>query len=219
MLILVCTLTAQVKTGGTSKIGGVTKRASTAGGGCSFPCSAILDNFNRANGGPPPSASWTTAWRPSTTGFTVDTNTIVGSTGGDNSTYWNTTFGPDVEVYVTMTDSTSGSYRGLAARLVSEGTSGVDGYEIVAFGNEIFVQRVDDNSNTTLGTVISQTYTIGDSMGMSIIGSTITVYYKVGAGAWTSLGTRTDSTYSAAGKIGLRSENIHWDDFGGGTMP
>ncbi len=41
----------------------------------------------------------------------------------------------------------------------------------------------------------------GDSFGLKIVGSTFTIYYKAGAGSWTSLGTRNDATWSAAGKV------------------
>lgn len=185
----------------------------------SFPTTSILDFFDRSNQGPPPSTNWTTGWRPSSTGFQVDTNQCLGSAVGDNTQYWNVAnFGPDVEVYATVKSGSSANYYGLSARLVAEGTAGVDGYEVVLFNNEVLVRRFDDNAETTLGAAFSQTFTLGDSFGMSIIGSTITVYYKVGAGNWAALGTRSDSTYSAAGKIGMRSENVAWDDFGGGTV-
>jgi hypothetical protein len=58
---------------------------------------------------------------------------------------------------------------------------------------------------------------------MSLIGSgadNITVYYKAAAGSWTSLGTRTDSSYTGAGYVGLTMyyySDRRLDDFGGGT--
>jgi hypothetical protein len=56
-----------------------------------------------------------------------------------------------------------------------------------------------------------------------MIGSTITVYYKVGAGAWNSIGTRTDSTYTGSGYIGLWADcgtanSGKFDDLKGGTL-
>jgi hypothetical protein len=42
------------------------------------------------------------------------------------------------------------------------------------------------------------------------------------SGAWSLLGSRTDSTYTAAGKIGVKINdsglNGRFDDFGGGTV-
>ena len=64
----------------------------------------------------------------------------------------------------------------------------------------------------------------GDSIGMSMVGSTITVYYKASGGSWTSLGTRTDSTYTAAGRLQLgqwlSSSGVAStiDNFGGGAI-
>jgi hypothetical protein len=56
-----------------------------------------------------------------------------------------------------------------------------------------------------------------DEFGMTIIGSTITVYYKTALGSWTVIGTRTDSTYSGGGKIGVGiTARGGVDSFGGG---
>lgn len=221
LLLLVCSNIFSQKTriGGRINIGGKTNVHTPAISG-DFPSNGILDNFNRSNEGPPPSSNWTTGWRPSATGFQVDGNAVVGSVAGDNNTYWNTTFGPNCEVYAIMVNNgSSGTYRGISARLINVGTSNVSGYEIVVFGDQLFIQRIDNNAHTTLGAAINQTFTIGDSVGMKIVDSTITAYYKVGVGAWIEMGSRTDSTYSGAGKIGLRSENMYWDDFGGGNLP
>jgi hypothetical protein len=83
------------------------------------------------------------------------------------------------------------------------------------------VYRVDDNSNTLLGSSFSQAFTDGDSIGITHVGSTITIYFKSGAGSWTSLGTRTDGTYTGAGRIaigGFDSTSLTFDDFGGGAL-
>jgi hypothetical protein len=80
---------------------------------------------------------------------------------------------------------------------------------------------MDNRVYTRLGATESQTITNGDSCGLTIIGGTLQMYYKVGAGAWTAKGTgRTDGTYSAAGYIGmgLNTDAQACDDFGGGTI-
>jgi hypothetical protein len=184
----------------------------------SFPASAILDSFNRADTGPPPSASWTSTWEPGSAGHSVVSNVCL-SASGNSTTYWNTTFGPNVEVYTKVATS-SISYLQLAARLINVGTSNVSGYLLSTTGGNLEVYRIDNDAYTLLGASISQTVSNGDSIGMSIVGSTITVWYKSGAGSWTNMGTRTDSNYSGAGKIGIRSgsSNDKFDDFGGGTI-
>jgi hypothetical protein len=224
LILLLLTLTVSIAIpqdrlrGGARQRGGVKLRTISA---CSFPCTSILDNFNRPNEGPPPSASWTTAWRPSTTGWKVVSNSEaqVETGGNDNSTYWNTNIGPNFEVYVTITAGAA-DYLGLAGRLVSEGTAGVDGYEVIAFsGNTIGLYRWDNNvQSAAIGGTFSQSYTTGDSFGMSVTGSTFTIYFKAAAGSWTSLGTRNDATYSATGKLGLRGGSVNVDNFGGGAL-
>lgn len=198
---------------------GTTAQTGTAAAGGSFPTTSILDNFNRANEGPPLSASWTNAWRPASGGFKVTANRAAVESAVDCSTYWNTNVGPDLEVYATI-PAGAASYHGLAARLVGEGTSGVDGYELIAFSsNTIGLYRWDNHAQSAaIGGTISQAFADGDSFGMKIVGSTFTIYFKSGAGAWTSIGTRNDATYSAAGKLGMRSDADAFDDFGGGTL-
>ncbi len=62
----------------------------------------------------------------------------------------------------------------------------------------------------------------GDSFGIQMIGSTITVWYKAAAGSWTSLGTRTDTTYNNIGHVqfGIWSTvaGATYDNFGGGNV-
>lgn len=194
----------------------------SGGGAPSFPQSSILDNFNRANTGPPPSSNWTTGVDGSSGSFTVTSNEAKATNAGHSSAYWNVSnFGPDVEAYITI-GSTEGPSR-LHFRIQGEGTGTWDGYTLLAYTptNELYIYRVDNGSQTQLGAAISQTINSGDSFGISMEGSTITIYYKTSGGSWTSVGTRNDSTYSGAGKIGIStfdSSSITLDDFGGGTI-
>ncbi len=112
---------------------------------------------------------------------------------------------------------------GVVARTVNLGGGTLNGYYLFVNSTSAKLYRIDSGTNTQLGADFTQTIATGDSFGMSLVGSTITVYFKAAAGSWTSLGTRTDATYSAAGKIGIRGAdgtNISLaDDFGGGTLP
>ena len=187
-----------------------------------FPTTSVLDAFNRANEGPPPSSNWTTGIDGGTGSFTVTSNEARLTNGTLSSAYWNAAnFGPDVEVYATIGSSIGPSR--LHFRIQQEGTAGHDGYALLAYTptNELYIYRIDNGTQTQLGAAISQTISSGDSFGVSMIGSTITIYYKVGAGAWTSLGTRSDGTYTSAGKIGMAAfdnAEIRIDNFGGGTV-
>lgn len=190
-----------------------------------FPTNAtLLDDFNRANVGPPPSASWTSQI------FLSDNNALrvlsnqCGSSGtGSNQTaWWNpTTFGPDVEVYAQVPAfGLSGHYAGLFARLTGTGTVASSGYVFYAVGDsQAEFYRVVDGTYTAIGAAISQAWLPGDWMGFEVVGTTLTGYRKTG-GAWSVVGTRTDSTYTGAGHIGLYTDNntIRFDDFSGGPV-
>lgn len=191
----------------------------SGGGGGSFPVNSVIDNFNRANEGPPPSASWGGIWENGSVGLVVTGNTCSNASNANGTSYWGTSFGPDVEAFVTIT--AFGSYQGVAARLAGTLGSSPNGYYVQAeSSNVVTLFRVDGGSFVQLGASFSQTISNGDKLGISVVGTTVTAYYKAGAGAWTALGNRTDSTYSAAGKVGLRSSgtSVVLDDFGGGSV-
>jgi parallel beta-helix repeat protein len=192
-----------------------------------FPTTGTLDNFNRSNEGPPPSASWA-----NTTGLSgslqVTSNQAAGSSAspaaGTNAAYWNvTTFGPEAEAFVTVATK-PGTNQGVAVavRLREVGTVNVDGYRCLfvtrSGTDEFLIQRVDNGTTTTLGAVMAQELSAGQKFGCEAIGSTIALYYYNGS-TWASLGSRTDSTYPAAGYIGADSTSTtaRLDDFSGGT--
>lgn len=196
-----------------------------SGGGGSFPTTSVLDNFNRANEGPPPSASWGGVIQTGN-GMRVASNKVVINTAGIASAYWGTTYGPDTEVFVTIQATVTDRFC-VFVRLASVGGASPTGYFVWAnsTNNTLGIFRMDGGvgTRTQLGTDISQTVSQGDSLGMSIVGSTIKIYYKVGVGAWTLKDTQNDATYSAAGKIGIMAidgsdNNGDMDDFGGGTI-
>ncbi len=221
LLALVAGVAGQSKITGGKLVGG--KLTASAGGG-SFPTNGVLDTFNRANEGPPPSASWTGPLFPADSGLTVTSNVAFGS-AALSSAYWSASFGPDVEVYATLGGvnfSTGGFY--LYARIVSPNTTGITGYGLRCRpwqATEINLVKVLDSSADSSILAIDQTLATGDSVGFKIVGTTLTVYHKPAAGSWTQIGTVTDSTYSAAGKIGVRTlddGSLAFDDFGGGAL-
>jgi hypothetical protein len=188
----------------------------------SFPTTSILDDFNRTAEGPPPSANWTLVFG---VGSKTDGTCLVrGSTGSgnDNGSYWNVeTFGPDTEVFATVTTKTG--FCDLLVRLANVPGATTDGYSVAINSSTNLVRhfRIDNAVFTLLGANESQTITNGDSWGYKMIGSTMQAYYKVGAGPWLAIGSgRSDSTYSAAGYIGLtmESSSAQYDNFGGGSI-
>ena len=194
-----------------------------------FPTTGVLDDFNRANEGPPPSASWTDTWLTGS-GLTVNTNQCA-TNGGTTlkDSYWNvSTFGPDAEAFVTIATipTTDGDSIRLGIRLAQPGATTVDGYLAMwqwiagAGADRVRLFRLDNGAATELGTGVDLNMSAGDKLGMETIGSTIKVYTKSGAGAWTERRSETDATYSAAGFIGLQFIRtvFRCDDFGGGTV-
>lgn len=192
-----------------------------------FPSTSVLDNFTGTDGTDLP--VYSANWQATPTGgstLEIQANAATGtSAGGNNTNSWVTDYGPDCEVYVTInTKPADGNVILLLAR--GQQTTSLltaDGYAlrfVQNAGTDTFViQRITNGAATSLSSTFSQEVTNGDSIGLEIVGNTLTAYYKAGGGAWTSLGSTTDSTYTAAGKIGMltSSTGVRLDDFGGGT--
>jgi hypothetical protein len=198
-----------------------------------FPTTGILDNFNRANEGPYPSANWDgKILSGDGTSFSVIANQCK---AGSNLArmYWKaSTFGPDCEAYATIvTVPVAGTFSDVALllRVQQPGTGGAggtttDGYYAgwtnLAGSDELVFFRIDNESFTQLGSTQTPGNMVdGNKFGASMIGSTIQAYVDTGGG-WAAFGTSvTDATYTAAGYLGvLTGESATvLDDFGGGT--
>lgn len=209
---------------GTMRVGKVSSAAAARGVSLSipssnFPTTSVLDNFDRADGAP--GANWTTAFGNSDA-LTISSNKITSAVAGFGGMAWNAAqFGPDVEVYATLS-TLPGATKSvhLNARFTSL-LATANGYYlkvVPSTGVWTFV-RDDAGTPVNLGTA-SQAVSAGDSIGISIIGSTFTAYYKAAAGSWTAIGNYTDATYGAAGYAGLESADntARADNFGGGTF-
>jgi hypothetical protein len=186
-----------------------------------FPVTPILDDFNRADVGPQPSASWSAA--NGTTGLKVVSNACVAAAAGRQGSRWNVEmFGPDMEAYVTLvTLPAAGDQIELHFR--DDGAGSPSGYQVVfAAPNTINVYRQDAGVLTQIQfTDTSQEWADGDSLGVSMIGATITVYRKPALADWELFKLVIDATYTAAGYTNLFVENTSAvvDNFGGGTIP
>lgn len=188
-----------------------------------FPNNAVLDNANRTNEGPPLSSSWTTV----SNGLKVVSNVIApgsASVGVASNTYWNvSTFGPDMESYVDC--STRGGVNDEIDLYVRANTALTTGY-LAAFFNGIVQVFQTPSEAVQLGGNITQVIASGDSVGMTVVGSVITIYYKASGGSWTSIGTRSDTTNDGTGSnnriaLGIYNgtdANLREDNFGGGTI-
>ena len=192
-----------------------------------FPTTSVLDAFNRTNGDL--GAGWTSPIYPGADDWSIVSNVAVPDSWVSPvfaDDYWNAaTFGPNSEAYADMPTLPQDYCQDwVSCRLASEGGSSLDGYQVqylyIASGtDQIYILRLEGASNTQLGATISQDFSNGDSLGIEAIGSAITAYRKTG-GTWASLGSRTDTTYTAAGHIGMGGDDSTslLDNFGGGTV-
>jgi len=194
-----------------------------------FPTTSLLDNFNRANND---IAVGNSNWNGTPWGFiaspSILSNQVVDQTGSGSNGSWNTQFGPDCEVYLTIRvlppfDSGNGIL--VCARFTNQSTTG-NGYCLQVFpkASSNNFQLYKGNWNTGFTLITQATYTslaIGSSIGLEIIGNQLKMFYKLAAGSWTQVGsTATDNTYTAAGYIGfglLPGSAGEVDDFSGGT--
>lgn len=184
----------------------------------------VIDNFNRANGPLIDGVSWAQNEEP---GGIITANQL----GADGTNYVDcyyaaAQFGPDVDVAISMpTKMPDTRYLALIARLRDPGAGTWDGYQVtmlpVSGTDTVEIRRTDNGIDTVLGAVVSQEWAAGDSLGLRCFGSSIELWRKPSGGDWTQLATRTDSTYGAAGYVGLVAHrNTTWrcDDFAAVTV-
>jgi hypothetical protein len=191
----------------------------------SSPTTGILDNFNRANEGPPPSASYTGAISGNalTNAWVVTSNVAAGNRTGASTCWWNvSTFGPDMEGYFTVTTKVgSGAYCGVFLRLQSPGGAGWDGYTLYyntdagGANDDMEIYRADNGVETLLGASVTQEVATSDQFFANAVGTALKIHQN-----GTERVSRTDATYGSAGYIGLYMDDTtgRIDDFGGGTV-
>jgi hypothetical protein len=188
-----------------------------------FPTTPIKDNFNRADEGGPPSSSWIDV-----SGWLVNTNQFVPQTaaGGDFSIY-DAVYGPDCEAYLTvpvLPTQVDNLY--LHIRF---SPSAYTGYFLSlsfdpAGADTLRIWRRDGigGGDNPIGALVGGlAFAAGDSIGIRVIGNTITSYYKIGAGAWVLQDTFVDATYGASGYTGVEdvsTDEFTADNYGAGTI-
>ena len=192
------------------------------GGGGAFPATGILDPFNRANEGPPPSGSWLTP--TGYNGMRVATNVCVPDGLNDSAALWNTLFVADQEVYATIS-VIPGSLEHVQLLLRNQsGTEITDGYFAEFYkgnpGDNGFVRLYSyiAGVGTQLGADIDLgvEMAVGLVVGIRAVGTTITVWRD-----GVELGSRTSSVVNGAGYLLLLvgpGSLPSFDNFGGGNV-
>lgn len=191
---------------------------------------SLLDDFNRSNEGPPPSASWSTLFASDAYFGSISVVSNVARSSITNAyagAYWNTTYGPHCDVHAKITSKpTDGGYIALLARgsgCTSANT--ISGYGLklstASSGDYFVVMRYNGNGTSTeLSPYYYREISNNDSIGLRVNVNVLSVWYKAGTGSWEFLFSVTDSTYTSAGNIGIVSYlyTADIDDFSGGNV-
>lgn len=182
-----------------------------------FPSTPIIDAFTRADENPL-AAPWLGQLISTEDQLQLVSNEAAVITAGTFGGSYTTLCGPDCEAYATFTTVDAGNRCEVYARVFIDG-SGTDAYCVSQVGGTWSLRSVTNSTSAAIGATFVQAVASGDSMGIKVSGNTIEAWYKAAAGAWTLLATRTDSTWTNAGYLGLRFFDLTYraDNFGGGT--
>lgn len=197
-----------------------------------FPTTGILEDFAGVLAAPP-NANWTRIG-----GFTADLKRTGAGTCKNNSAslaggdYWSAAaFGAAQEVFCTVVTlpTTTNKRQTLYLMTQNPGSTTLrNGYLmewtwITGAGNDTWtIQRVDNNVKTQLATLTGSDLVAGEKIGFSIDATGLLTVWQTVSGAWTSILTFTDATYTGTGNIGFSTVDFSAgalvvDDFGGGT--
>lgn len=213
---LVEQMAVEVSGGSTDNIA-VWAGATSGGGGGAFPSTSILDNFNRADEGPPPSSSWILAAEGAGGTKVVSNACAADLDGSPGYGTWGMAVGPDCEVWGVI--GTVGDGCRLNAR--SDATNVLAGYNLLLYQNVgswwLSVRR--PGGSWTDDYAVPDPVS-GSAFGMRLVGSDITLYYRDGSGGtWTLIQSLTDSENLTDGYIALFVDAFGtFDDFGGGAF-
>jgi hypothetical protein len=201
-----------------SALGALSDRISVASRVDFFPTTPILDDFNRANEGPPPSANWGTIVG---TGHKVLSNQMVPDSNANHTSWWTAqTFGPDIEVYLTVVTKSGNGFN------VDIGwiDASVNGYEVIikseAGVDTLTTYRLDAGVGTQLG-IVGREITNGDRYGFRSLSGVHTVLVSPnGSAMWYELASYTDTTHSVTTArliVATKDGTAVCDNFGGGN--
>lgn len=187
-----------------------------------FPATSVLDDFNRADEGPPPSG-WTATLRG---GWKISGNKAVANDPGadiEEGCQWEGgTYSSAIELYAKIVQTSLGG--GNTELHWHRDVSG-NGYilSLDAFGDprvlyRVRVYRSDGGVDTQLGSTIDRGGQTPIAFGVRHEpDGTIRVYTDEGSG-WVERGTVSDTTYNSGKFRVLIAGNWQLDDFGGGTI-
>jgi hypothetical protein len=180
-----------------------------------FPTTGVLDSFNT---GASQALTARTNWRnpgqilsASDTTFTTDATPTKAAGGTTPTAAVRSISLADVEAWTTFdTYNPVVNTFALCVRLQDRAAAGgaATYYELVvarSSATDFEVGKVVAGTFTLLSTTITLPATLGagDSIGISVVGTSIKTFYKVGSGPWIAAHNFTDSAITAAGAIGF----------------
>jgi hypothetical protein len=178
------------------------------------PAAVLLDDFNRADTGPPPSSQWTNGVFTFVggEGLLVVSNRCSRPAGGSfrQGSYWNASlYGPDCCVIVDLGAWTNTFNNGISIylRLVQIGSGTTDGYA-VHINRDVSstvwgIQRMTNGAGTDIAPGVAQAIAAGDKLALQTIGPVIEAWIKPSGGNWTLVTRAIDTTYAGAGSVGI----------------
>jgi len=194
----------------------------TAPAGSAFPSAPVLDDFARAAGGL--GASWRTPGLVDPGTVTIAAPGATRSSAGASSASWSVaSFAADQDAHLRVpTLPRAGGFFQLAGRLNTLGTANVSCYFLrvtPSTGRWDLRKKVRGATSVSMAT-FSAPFAAGDSAGLRIRGSTLTAYRKPGSGAWSPVGSATDTAITAGGYVSftLGDTTVRGGAFGGGPI-
>lgn len=183
-----------------------------------FPATPILDDFNRANTGPPPGPGWTDIG----TGFKVVSNQATTNDDVDNSAQWTAKFdGANRETYCTVVTK-PGNSKTFYLQFVTAAGSGYAVQWVVSAGGvtSLVLTRQDAFVATPLATV-NYDAPNGTKIGLRCGNGRQELWIDTGGG-WALIATASDTTYrigsQASPLLYSDSSALVIDDLGGGVF-
>lgn len=194
-----------------------------------FPTTGVLDNFNAgASQALTARSGWAgTAIRQflGNWGTTDSVPTEAVGSGGSADNYWNASAADSECWYKIGSVAPSFGQHGPCVRIQNPAAAGCSCYLIytgAGASTDFQIWKINSGVFTAIGTNTSVTISVGDSIGISVVGTTILAFYKSGAGAWVQKDSATDSSITGSGFVAgvLNDSGVAWrmTDFGGGAI-
>jgi hypothetical protein len=186
-----------------------------------FPSTAVVDGFAQPPGALSP--NWQTPALQDAGTVSVPSSGVTAGSGAASSAIWtHAQFAADQEAYVTVpTLPAAGGFMQVGGRVSSLTGSNVSLYFLrVTPSKNLWDLRkkINGAGSTSMGTFTAP-FAASDSMGIKMNGSTITAYHETGQGAWSSVGSVTDTSITAGGYLTftLGDATARGGAFGGGN--